>query len=397
MKQQSKALHLAHIVDLRVIGGIERMAQAFVSALPEHQHSLVVFDRQLHPSINQNLAHLPNVNIISSKHWGMLRLPKSWRTWRRNQIISALAPDAIINWSQIIDMRAFQKPVVFYEHGSAWEVFDENVLAACYDKVHHGIAVSHAAKRMLQLHHGFGHDIDVVHNTVLQTPDIQAQARHLPVTRPFVLGAAGRLVGRKNFGVLIAAVAQLNKQGVSVHLKIAGDGPQRASLQQWIAHLNVSQQVTLLGHVHDMADFYQSIDVFVCPSIWESYGLVAIEAFAHGVPVVGAACDGLVEVVKNGVNGLVVKPTWNEKQATEQLSGLAAFESSVSYDAQTDRLQAPHSMSVEQLSIALSKLLQDASLYEHLSLGALQTAKDIKSFNRLVAEVVESVKKAIDA
>ena len=67
MTTQSR-LHIAHIVDLRVIGGIERMALEFILATPNVQHSLVLFDKSIHSSLQTKLATAKNVvGIYSSK------------------------------------------------------------------------------------------------------------------------------------------------------------------------------------------------------------------------------------------------------------------------------------------------------------------------------------------
>ena len=79
MTTQSR-LHIAHIVDLRVIGGIERMALEFMLATPNAQHSLVLFDKNIHHSLQTKLASAKNVvGIYSTKHWLGARLPKRLR------------------------------------------------------------------------------------------------------------------------------------------------------------------------------------------------------------------------------------------------------------------------------------------------------------------------------
>ena len=205
-------LHIAHIVDLRVIGGIERMALEFILATPNVQHSLVLFDKNIHHSLQTKLASAKNVvGIYSSKYWSGVRLPKRFRPSRRRQIIQKSGADAVLNWSQVLDMRGIAIPSVFYEHGSAWERYSKDQLQQCYQEIHHVIAVSQAAKRMLQLHHGVTQAITVIENTVFKQPNVATLARKLPTTH-MVLGAAGRLVARKNFVVLIQAMALLREQ-----------------------------------------------------------------------------------------------------------------------------------------------------------------------------------------
>ncbi len=390
------SLHIAHIVDLRVIGGIERMALELILATPSVRHSLVLFDKHIHPSLKAPLAQAKQVaGIYSAKHWGSVRLPKGLRSRRRRQIIQHSGADVVLNWSQVLDMRGIATPAVFYEHGSAWEKYASEQLSQCYQNIHHVIAVSQAAKRMLQLHHGVDKPITVIENTVFKQPHVATQARQLPTGR-FMLGAAGRLVGRKNFAVLIEAVALLREQGCDVGLKIAGTGPDEEKLQQQIQRLRLQESVTLLGFVQHMDAFYQQCDVFVCPSIWESYGLVAVEAFAAGLPVVGANTDGLPEVVSHGVNGVCVSPSWDSTAFATAMNETASFAQDVSYQAEYDALVAQKSLSPSDLALAIKSLLDHPEQYHHMSLAALQAASDIKSYQQLADAVIGSVKEACE-
>ena len=387
-------LHIAHIVDLRVIGGIERMALELILATPQVQHSLVLFDKHIHPSLAAPLAQAKQVKgIYSSKHWGSVRLPKSLRAGRRRQLIRQSGADVVLNWSQVLDTRGITTPIVFYEHGSAWEQYSTEQLQQCYHNIHHCIAVSQAAKRMLQLHHGVTQPICVIENTVFKQPSVNTQPRTLPTGR-LVLGAAGRLVARKNFAVLIEAVALLRQQGYDVVLNIAGTGPDLERLQQRLQRLGLSEHVNLLGYVQDMDAFYQQCDVFVCPSIWESYGLVAIEAFAAGLPVIGADTDGLSEVVSDGVNGVCIPPRWDGDAFVAAMQESASFVQDVSYQARIDCVVAQQSLAAEDIAAAVSALIQAPERYHSMSQAALQAALAIKSYPQLAAAVLASVEEA---
>ena len=388
------SLHIAHIVDLRVIGGIERMALELILATPNVRHSLVLFDKHIHPSLKEPLSRASQVvGMYSSKHWAGMRLPKRLRASRRKHIIQHSGADVVLNWSQVLDMRGIVTPAVFYEHGSAWENYAPEQLSQCYQNIHHVIAVSKAAERMLQLHHGVNKPVTVIENTVFQQPHVATQARQLPTGR-LMLGAAGRLVSRKNFAVLIEAVALLRAQGCDVGLQIAGTGPDTEKLQQQIQRLQLQEYIALLGFVQDMDGFYQQCDVFVCPSIWESYGLVAIEAFAAGLPVVGAHTDGLPEVVSNGVNGVCVEPNWDSATYTSAMQEAASFANDVSYQAEHDALMAQKSLSPHDLAAAIKSLLDHPEQYHQMSVAALQAASDIKSYQQLADAVICSVKEA---
>ena len=99
--------------------------------------------------------------------------------------------------------------------------------------------------------------------------------------------AIGRLVPQKGFDTLIQAC-----QGLDVTLKIIGEGPEREKLEA-MAPSNVS----LPGETEEIAQHFSEADVFIVPSRWEGFGLVAAEAMASGVPVIATKVDGLTEVL----------------------------------------------------------------------------------------------------
>jgi D-inositol-3-phosphate glycosyltransferase len=108
--------------------------------------------------------------------------------------------------------------------------------------------------------------------------------------------SAGRLVEQKNH---IISVRALTKATNSV-LYIAGDGPLKADILNEASALNVSDRVVLLGEVspENMANLINECDVFVFPSIWETFGMAVVEAAISGLPVVCSKLDVLKEVLK---------------------------------------------------------------------------------------------------
>ena len=394
MKIKNKHLHIAHVVDLRVVGGIERILVEFVLAAPHVNHSLILFDKHIHPSLLKSLQNVPQLtNTMSTKHWHGLRIPKFWRPARRSKLIQQAGADVVLNWSQVFDARSIKKPVVFYEHGSSWEHYSSEQMQQCYAGVHHAIAVSQAAKRMLQLHHHFEQPCEVIHNTVLKSPTLINHKRSLE-NHCITLGSAGRLVARKNFAVLIEAVSILNKQ-YDVQLMIAGTGPEHDSLQELIKKYRLEEKVTLMGHVSQMDKFYKNIDVFVNASLWEAMPMVAIESFAAGVPIIGTATDGLPEIVVNGVNGICIQPRWSAAEFQKNMLLPATFLQDVSYNPDTDALEAQKSLTVMDLVSAIESLMNNPKHYREMSEAALQAAKSIKPFAQLVDEVLISIQKAI--
>lgn len=94
---------------------------------------------------------------------------------------------------------------------------------------------------------------------------------------------------------------------VRMRATVCGDGPLMSQVRNFVVN-NGMDWVALPGRVsrEDLARIYASADLYVQPSVRESFGLAALEARAAGLPVIGHAGSGLSEFVTDGVNGLLV-------------------------------------------------------------------------------------------
>lgn len=120
----------------------------------------------------------------------------------------------------------------------------------------------------------------------------------------------GRLLRGKGLSLLFEAVAQLRSEGHSVHIRLVGDGPERADLEAEADRLRLSEVVHFEGAVgqDDIHRFYASADIFCLPSFAEGIPVVAMEAMAMELPVVTTRIMGIPELVEDGVQGLLVPP-----------------------------------------------------------------------------------------
>lgn len=137
-----------------------------------------------------------------------------------------------------------------------------------------------------------------------------------------VFGTAARLTPMKGLEYLIQAAHQLHHRGVPIEVRIAGTGSHLKSLEQLAASLDLSDCIHFLGHVDHMPSFYRDLDVFVLPSLSEGLPLVVLEAMATGRPVAATRVAGTPEVVRDGVDGLLVPPA-DAEALTDALATLA--------------------------------------------------------------------------
>jgi glycosyltransferase involved in cell wall biosynthesis len=117
----------------------------------------------------------------------------------------------------------------------------------------------------------------------------------------------GRLVHEKGVQVLIQAAPQIVQQMPNVKFVIAGTGVYLDELRQLARDYNVSDQVVFTGFIaDDVRDkLYQVADVAVFPSLYEPFGIVALEAMAYGCPVVASETGGLAEFVRPHQTGIL--------------------------------------------------------------------------------------------
>ncbi|MGH3739872.1 MAG: glycosyltransferase family 4 protein [Micromonosporaceae bacterium] len=131
-----------------------------------------------------------------------------------------------------------------------------------------------------------------------------ARARY-PTTGPLIV-YAGRLVYEKGVQDLLAAVPELRAKHPGLHVAIAGDGPHRQELEEQVRQLRIGSAVSFTGFLNDqeLPALLAAADALVAPSRYEPFGMIALEAFAAGTPVVAASTGGLAEIIDPGVTGL---------------------------------------------------------------------------------------------
>jgi glycosyltransferase involved in cell wall biosynthesis len=118
------------------------------------------------------------------------------------------------------------------------------------------------------------------------------------------LAFAGRLTAQKALEVALEALARVD----DVALLIAGEGDRRGPLEAKTAELGLGSRVRFLGAVprERIVELFRAADATVLSSSWENFPHTVVESLAAGTPVLATATGGVAEVVRDGVNGLLV-------------------------------------------------------------------------------------------
>jgi glycosyltransferase involved in cell wall biosynthesis len=174
-----------------------------------------------------------------------------------------------------------------------------------------------------------------------------------------LIGAVGRLSGEKNFKGLIEAISRLLKQGQDVELAIAGEGPERTSLERLIAAQPEPERFHLLGFQGELGEFYQALDVFALSSLREGLPNVLLEAMAYQVPVVSTESGGVARLIENEHNGLLV-PVDDVPALTTALAR------SLGDPALSERLSARGRQTIEERFSFAARMERICAVYKEL-------------------------------
>lgn len=120
---------------------------------------------------------------------------------------------------------------------------------------------------------------------------------------------AGDLISRKGIGFLLKAIPRVLKEA-EADFAFAGDGYWRLIIEDTSRRLGFRKNVKFLGHIpyDKMPTAYRSCDLYVLPSLMESFGLTVAEAMACGKPVIATNVGGISEIVQQRKTGILVRP-----------------------------------------------------------------------------------------
>jgi glycosyltransferase involved in cell wall biosynthesis len=373
---------VTHFVSLEQAAGVEAHFSEFVrqarNTEPTLAHGWLNAAGPMHPFISRSVGGELAHAIDAKRRFGV-RLParpKALRTWHCRRALAAAGTDALVIWNRTAKAQFAldaigERRCIHWEHGAAWDAGREAERRDYLRRVPRAIANSTAAARVLKLLWSYEGEVRVCRNAL--RPGVAPAA---PVAKRFPegaikLGAAARLYPVKGLAIVLHAVAALRglRPSRDFELHVAGDGPELSRLRALADRLGLQGRVTFHGAIGDMRAFYAGIDCLLHAPITEAFGLVAIEAAAHGCPVVAARVDGLAEAVAAGITGRTIEPTLSLSRYGEFGGGLAGLPQCI-YDPAADALIEPRAVDPERLAAEVAGVFDDARTYEALSATA---------------------------
>ena len=149
---------------------------------------------------------------------------------------------------------------------------------------------------------------------------INSRVLYNPVDETFFVGGrkykkrhrllfVGRIsMQHKGVDFLIPIMKKVLRKYSDVELTVVGDGPDKDNFQKLVFENKLEEKIRLVGQSSDVKQYYLESDILLVPSRWEGFGVVLIEAMACGTPVIAYENKGPNEIIKNNVNGILIKP-----------------------------------------------------------------------------------------
>ncbi|AKU13340.1 glycosyltransferase family protein [Azoarcus sp. CIB] len=272
------------------------------------------------PGFEEVLAHGMKIPNYDGLRFGLPARTRLFRLWSRQRPdLVHVATEGPLGWSAVSASIRLGIPVTSDFHtnfdsysahyGVGWL---ERPVAAWLKRMHNRTAVTFVPTRVMahDLRARGYRSVEVVARGV--DTELFSPARRSAALREAWGVAAdalavvwvGRVAPEKNLPLVLEAFAAIRRRRPNARLVIVGDGPLRKSLQEG------NPDVVFAGarRGEDLAAHYASGDLFLFPSLSETWGNVTLEAMASGLCVVAYDCAAAAEVISSGCDGLLVRP-----------------------------------------------------------------------------------------
>ena len=335
-KMANKIHKILLYTDTPLFGGAEKQMLLLAKNLNKLLFEVIIVCRKieiLRPLIDEANDLKIKTYLINSKSKHSLN-----NLTELNKIIKTEKPDLIHvqAWNPmagkfaILAARQNKIPLIVTEH----DPFPLNWPKSLYkkwanQKVAKMITVSHTNQKMLEeIYPEMIGRLTTVHNgiekfAVINDGKRQQIRREIfkagPETK-IILGV-GTLHERKGFKYLISAYSKIHKDYPNSRLIIAGEGPERNSLENLIKNLSLSDKVFLIGQSNDVPALMQCSNLMVLPSLKEAFGLVLLEAMQAGLPIIASKVGGIPEIISSPEKGLLIEPA-NKNELVKSLHKL---------------------------------------------------------------------------
>lgn len=296
----------AHFVHAGRVGGSEHMLYNLLRGLSRHCADLIVVcasERNLDAVALASLRQEPRVQVVETGTHRVRFFAEQQACMCRdlagdmilfpNYFVPPVTPRRLGRVATVLhDLQYLHYPRHFSARKRAWLHVAQQMSVRKADRV---VVISEFVRQDVVRHFGkaFEHKLALIPNPIDWGRFEGARTTASPLDRPYVLSVAAQYP-HKNLGVLIRAFAAVAKRNRDLHLvlcgqdfgSLVGSTGLRTSLESLVDGLGIGGRVRLTGYVTDEAlgRWYRHASLFAFPSIFEGFGMPAVEALGFGVP-----------------------------------------------------------------------------------------------------------------
>ena len=300
-------------------GGAERVMTYLAGGLAArgHQVTLLTLDNSVPDfyTVPENVIRV-RVQLPTFKKagfWGGFA-----RLWKLTRAVQKTKPDVLISFmtiSVVASCWLLRVPIIYADHldirylaySRKWKILRNWLLRKAFAVT----VLSKRDRKFVALYHPGWRPV------VIYNPALPAHAESLP--RPefmqpgkqYVI-AVGRLVKQKGFDRLLQAWRRVCHQFPAWRLAIIGAGPDENELKALAETLDVQHDVDFVAPVKNLPAVYQHAQIYAMSSRAEGFPMVLLEAMAAGLPAVSFNCTGPDVIIREGVDGFLVKQNYTD-------------------------------------------------------------------------------------
>lgn len=318
MNKKIRVLHIAEAA-----GGVERYLETLFKYNDNDKVENILvcsqnYDSKKFKNIANRVIVLQMVHNIAPK--SDLKVEKKIRS-----IIKQLKPDIVYAHSSKagafarIAALGLKNKVIYNPHGWAFNMqqsakkkemyrWVEKISAHFCDKI---VCISDAERESALREKICKPDkLKVIYNGI----DIEEIEKTSPMSRTqlgipkdaFVVGMVGRISKQKAPDTFVKAAKLIKEKIPNAYFLIVGDGELRDKIENLINQYNLSSSFLITGWVNNPTAYMKIMDIGMLLSRWEGFGLVLPEYMACGVPIVATSVDAIPNIIRDGVNGVLV-------------------------------------------------------------------------------------------
>lgn len=288
-------MHIVNIMLAKNGGGIEQAAVDYCEGLRDlgHRVTAIVYPGSW-AEAQMYLRGIETASLWNVSEYDIF----AW--WRLSRLIKSLAPDAVIahaNRATGISLRAL-KNRTFPLVGVV-----QNYFTRRYNATDAVFTTTHDLMDTLAAQ-------GIPREKIFHVPNmvkVSGLPARPPRNNPAVIGAIGRFVKKKGFDTYIEALALLKTRNVPFKAVLGGTGEEEQTLKTLARDRGVDDVLQFIGWVDDRKAFYTGIDIFCLPSLHEPFGIVLLEAFAHGAPIISTDSEGPKDIITPNYDALIVQ------------------------------------------------------------------------------------------